>query len=209
MSKEEKQAQETGSDRKRGVAGPFPHIRRRRGPCRSEALTRDVLESWVRSDMVRFWLRFWARVEQMPSGCWEWRGAKTHRGYGRIVVLRPDGRHRPLAAHRIAYVYDGGELDEGIDLLHSCDNPACVRPEHLHPGDQAANMREMHVRGRAARGEKHGRAKLTVEQVRIIKRWAGDGVTTKSLARLFRVSEATARGVLSGRVWKHVSVEAA
>ena len=79
--------------------------------------------------------RFWSKVDKSPGqgpkgDCWEWQGAKTDRGYGRIK----DGKRMTLA-HRLSFVMAYGALPHvpghhGACVLHRCDNPACVRPEH-------------------------------------------------------------------------------
>lgn len=97
--------------------------------------------------------RFWARVNR-TDGCWLWTGeASAHFGYGRLNV-----KGRRTRAHRFSWELANGPIPVGKFLLHSCDNPLCVRPDHLRLGDQAENMRDMHARGRDRHSRKRSAA---------------------------------------------------
>lgn len=97
--------------------------------------------------------------------CWEWIGSKKSFGYGQITI-----QYRNYSAHRVAYeLYHGITLNSNQHILHSCDNPSCVNPNHLHIGTHADNMREKVERKRHPRGETNGSHKLTEEQVRVIR----------------------------------------
>lgn len=88
--------------------------------------------------------RFWRDVEKADGDCcWLWQGRTNERGYGLLSV---GGRDR--FAHRISYALHRGAVPEGALVLHSCDTPACVRPDHLCAGDAAENVRDMVSRGR-------------------------------------------------------------
>lgn len=87
--------------------------------------------------------RFWDKV-QKTDGCWEWSGARTG-GYGMLNLGRQLGTKR---AHILSYELNVGPTD-GRWVLHRCDNPPCVRPEHLFLGDVVDNNRDMADKGRA------------------------------------------------------------
>jgi hypothetical protein len=84
--------------------------------------------------------------------CWEWIGQRWKSGYG---YLRPN--RKIVSAHRYIYEELVGPIPDGLDLLHSCDNPGCVNPDHLRPGTHSENMKEAYRKGRKSqRGEKNG-----------------------------------------------------
>jgi hypothetical protein len=88
--------------------------------------------------------RFWAKV-QKSDGCWNWTGAKDQHGYG---DFRMGGRAMgSTRAHRVSWFLTFG-LSPKAHVLHHCDNPSCVRPDHLFLGDDLANMRDMSAKGR-------------------------------------------------------------
>ena len=88
--------------------------------------------------------RFWARVGEPDSnGCWPWLGTKRHTGYGKI---RNHYKHE--GTHRVSYTLNVGPIPQGLHVLHKCDNPTCVNPDHLFLGTQADNMKDMFKKGR-------------------------------------------------------------
>lgn len=87
---------------------------------------------------------FWERVDRSKD-CWEWRGYRNWAGYG-IIHPTPGVK---LRTHRIAYELTHGPIPIGLYVLHRCDNPSCVRPEHLFLGTLADNNRDMAAKGRA------------------------------------------------------------
>lgn len=88
--------------------------------------------------------RFWERVD-MSGDCWLWTGTLGRKGYGRV----PNYPMSPWAAHRVAYMLAVGPIPGDLLVLHRCDNPPCVRPDHLFLGTNADNMRDMRAKGRA------------------------------------------------------------
>lgn len=79
-------------------------------------------------------------------GCWEWQANKNTAGYGRLSIGGRDGRM--VLAHRVAFEHFVGPVPEGRFVLHHCDNPACVRPDHLWLGDARSNAADRDHKGR-------------------------------------------------------------
>ena len=80
--------------------------------------------------------RFWSKTKSVESGCIEWTAAKDKDGYGLFKV-----KDRMLRAHRAIFVlFKNIELKPQDIILHACDNPPCVNPEHLTVGTHSENV---------------------------------------------------------------------
>lgn len=143
------------------------------------------------------------------DGCWEWQGACDVYGYGRYYHLNTDGK-----AHRVAYQFACGPIPSDHVVCHRCDNPKCVRPDHLFLGLQADNARDMYAKGRqnlsglAAAdhsGDNHGQAKLTARDVEEMLALLKAGMTPKEASRRYNISLSRVYSIRSGRAWKCVS----
>lgn len=155
----------------------------------------------------RVLLRFWAKVEK-TDGCWLWRGTRNRDGYGVMAMpMRVQGRTAWLMerASRVMCILDGRPPGKQR-VRHSCDNPPCVRPEHLVLGSDADNVRDMIARGRIPRGEARGHSKLTAAQVvEIRNRYAADThLSCAALARDYKVNPQTIWMILRRKMWTHV-----
>jgi HNH endonuclease len=153
--------------------------------------------------------RFWSKVDKGDgSGCWIWTAATNGVGYGKLQVgCRYDGTRRFVLAHRLAWELIYGSAPERW-LLHRCDNPPCVRPDHLFEGDVVDNARDMVAKGRqkkgpcpANAGANNRFAKLTHDEAQRIRRLRMTGVGIADLARRFHVSKALITRVIYGRHW--------
>lgn len=149
----------------------------------------------------RFW-RFVAKSE----GCWSWvGGSKAQKGYG---LLQTGGRGSArVLAHRLSYEIHHGPIPDGLVVMHKCDNPNCVNPDHLRVGTTSENVKEAYEKRRKVspfkRGADHHGALLNEEAVRIIR--AHPTTPLKPLAAMFGCSTNAVSAVRNGRTWKHVS----
>jgi hypothetical protein len=144
--------------------------------------------------------RFLAKVVK-TEGCWLWTARKTPQGYGRFGY---QGENR--LAHRVAFELFKAPFASGLHVLHRCDNPGCVNPDHLFLGTNAANVEDKVSKGRAQRleGERNGRSKLTEADVLAIRDAVARGVHRQELARLYGVAPMHINSVAARRSWRHV-----
>ena len=154
--------------------------------------------------------RFRSKYDRPDDGCWIWRGSIGSYGY---AVFWLDGRQE--RASRVALFIDGRQpTDDRPFACHHCDNPRCVRPDHLYWGSHEENMRDRMVRGRTARGDRmphqrihgsaHPRAKLTEDDVRAIRARYRHGLGGE-LMREYGISQASLWSIVNGRSWRSVA----
>jgi hypothetical protein len=138
---------------------------------------------------------------------WYWTGNLDRKGYGRLArggtSRKPGARTR--AAHRVAYTLFKGPIPDGMFVLHNCDTPPCVNPEHLRVDTQDANLEEMRAKGRQTRGSAVWSSRLTEDHVRTMRdQWAA-GATIRWLATEYGVGTATISKAVRGLTWQHVN----
>jgi len=111
---------------------------------------------------------FWANVQKTET-CWNWNGPFDKDGYGRTHY-----NGNTSLVHRVSWILNKGAIPDGNQVLHHCDNPPCVNPDHLFLGNPKINAEDRVKKNRQAqgeslgllmRGENHGKAKLTAKQV--------------------------------------------
>jgi len=144
--------------------------------------------------------RFWASIENKSisgADCWEWVKGKDEKGYGGIFE---SGRGR-IKSHRLSWEINVGEIPEGFHVLHKCDNPSCVNPAHLWLGTHQDNMKDSKEKGRRPMGEDNVRSKLSVQEVKTIRKLRKDGMKYSELAKMFNVSRQTIPDIINGRCW--------
>ena len=137
--------------------------------------------------------------------CYLWTGYRDHQGYGLASV--PSGRSAHTRAHRLAWRITYGPIPDGLHVLHRCDNPPCVRPDHLFLGTHAENMQDMVDKGRARNaahpGELNPGAKLTLRQVIEIRVCYHEyKLRQKAIALAFQISPRQVGRIVRGERWK-------
>lgn len=139
------------------------------------------------------------------GGCWIWTGFVDKSGYGVVNSERMSGKRIPARAHRVIYKLLVGPIPAGKLLMHSCDNPPCVNPQHLTPGTDAENLADMVRKGRSARGSKHWGAKLNEAQVMEARRkYATGKYTLAMLAAEYGLTVTPVSQLIRGVTWKHL-----
>lgn len=127
------------------------------------------------------------------TGCWEWTGQRKKDRFDYGLLWIGQGVKR---AHRVSYEVHKGPIPEGLDILHSCDNPPCINPDHLSVGTRGENCTDAASRDRFPLNEKHHNTKLTVEQVKEIREYDGD-FTQAELAKLYGVHQSLINRIIN------------
>lgn len=158
----------------------------------------------LRSDEERFWPKVNLNGPIPPhmqhlGECWVWMRAKDPYGYGRFCPKRT----KPMLAHRFAYEAAYGVIPPGLDILHLCDNPSCVRPSHLKAGTHRENMHDAIVKGIWSPKEcARTNSRLDETKVADIRaRHAAGGISQQRLATEYGVSRPTVSRILAGNAW--------
>lgn len=153
--------------------------------------------------------KFWAKIKRRGKNeCWEWIASKYPMGYGRMSKNR--------YAHRVSWIIHFGEIPKGLCVLHKCDNPPCVNPEHLWLGTMADNIADRDRKGRyisgmlgkqhPRHGEKHSFAKLTEKDVLKIRKLHKESkLTTLKIAQLFNMSYGGISHIIYRSCWKYLT----
>ena len=129
--------------------------------------------------------------------CWEWKAYRTREGYGQLWL-----NGNATCAHRLAWELANGPIPEGLCVLHHCDNPGCVNPSHLFLGTRIDNNHDRDEKGRTPHGAKNGRARLTREEAREIRRLYESGeYSQRELGERFGVSQQHVSGIARRKHW--------
>jgi HNH endonuclease len=160
--------------------------------------------------------RFWEKVnkdgpmcERLGTQCWVWIGFIHKNGYGRVYTKA----HGSTKAHRVSWEMANGEIPEGIEVCHRCDNPPCIRPDHLFLGTHLDNITDMINKGRRrpsssvdSSGEHNPHHELTNNDVIAMReRYAQGGISTASLAKIYKTNPHNVRLIIRRMAWKCVN----
>ena len=126
--------------------------------------------------------KFFSKVKKTES-CWLWLGSKNNKGYGLLAVSKIGRKSDVQLAHRVSWWIHNDHIYDGLQVLHKCDNPICVNPDHLFLGTQSDNIRDCVTKNR------HWAPwKLSKEQLLVIKQLMVTGLTDNEIAGRFGVS---------------------
>jgi hypothetical protein len=141
---------------------------------------------------------FWERVQKTPT-CWLWTAGTDKDGYGKL---------RRTKAHRIAWEMQYGPIPEGLMVCHHCDNPRCVRHDHLFLGTNSDNQRDAIQKGRKVilRGEACSWARLQSTDIVPIFELAIQGISQRVIAQAYGVSQTSISDVLRRKRWLNLSI---
>lgn len=135
----------------------------------------------------------------IENGCWIWLGKKGQDGYGQIMINKKRQR-----VHRVSHELFIGPITDKLIILHSCNNPLCINPDHLSQGTIKQNSIDMIFSGNSMRGSKNHFAKLDEKKVISIRQMHKKGFPLVILASKFNVTIHCIKQIISRRIWKHI-----
>lgn len=151
---------------------------------------------------------FWSRVDK-SGDCWLWVGSKDEKGYGTVRY-----RGKTEKAHRVSWEIANAAPAGAMFVCHKCDNPSCVRPDHLFLGTNHDNALDRHMKGRSKalfvcgheinRGSSHPRTNLTEAIVIDIRNQHAAGVSQRDLAKEHGIHSSQISRIVNRRNWSHV-----
>ena len=145
------------------------------------------------------------RNSKKVGSCWIWTGCKKRFGYGTMTIgSRKDGTRATIMTHRASYMVFKGEIPKGMCVLHKCDNPSCVNPDHLWLGTRQDNVddRERKGRNNPPRGEAHPKSPFTWNDIYRIRKIRQEGKTLRGIAREYGVHHTSIMAICSFESWK-------
>jgi hypothetical protein len=145
--------------------------------------------------------RFLSKLNKLPNGCWLWTDHRDECGYGKFRIGK-----QMFLAHRFSFEIHKGQIPEGMECMHTCDNPPCCNPSHLRAGSHKENCEDRTLKGRDIlfSGERNGQHKLTARQVLIIRELSDP---PEVIAEKFRISITQVKRLRNFQQWRHLGMQ--
>ncbi len=149
--------------------------------------------------------RFWSHVDKTEDDqqCWLWRASGSDEGYGHFS-LRRNNRGICALAHRMAWAITNGPILNGLSVLHRCDVPSCVNPNHLWLGTQAENMADMIQKKRLPVGVKRWNNRFSEADVLDMRDLRNKGWKLKEIGQKYAAKLYIICDIVNRRSWKHL-----
>lgn len=154
--------------------------------------------------------RFFSYVRKIATGCHEWQRRFDKQGYGFFHFVGCQGKLLYLRAHRCAWEYAFGPVPADVCVLHECDNPKCVNPDHLFLGTRTDNHDDMVAKNRhnkfgsGLHGSQVPNAKLTEKRVVVVIRKLLAGKSQNRVAQELGLHSNIVSSIARGVAWAHV-----
>lgn len=142
--------------------------------------------------------KFFEKVFKTQN-CWLWKAAKTNKGYGNFW-----NGQRLIMAHRFSYILHKGEIPDGMFVMHTCDNPPCVNPDHLVTGTPRENTLDMFKKGRNVSRYTYKQSRVADMVPAIRKRYSENECSYREICEEFGLSIRTVWLILSGKSYKDI-----
>lgn len=141
----------------------------------------------------------------VETQCIEWTGFKDKNGYGELCIIK-NGIERFWKAHRASWLVHNGDIPNNMLVCHYCDNPSCIRIEHLFLGTHKDNMKDKMQKGRhrTHKGSECKRSKLNEIQAMEILNLKNSGISSHELCKKYNIKASTIRSIWQRRTWKHI-----
>ena len=172
--------------------------------CEQPAFSRNLCKKCYMRERYKGSLNQFSRVKIAVSlethihkteSCWLWTGDKYSSGYGVVTISNHFRKKKRIAAHRYVYQKLVGPIPEGKIVMHKCDNPPCVNPDHLRLGTIAENNADTAIKRRHHYGLDHWNGRLSDEQIVEIRQ---SPLTQAALAKQYGVDQSHISRIKSG-----------
>jgi hypothetical protein len=152
--------------------------------------------------------KYWAKVDKSGS-CWLWTAYKTKKGYGEVRFNNITYRAHRVSAYISGLIPSIKSVNGADQVLHTCDTPSCMNPDHFFIGSNADNMKDRDSKGRqvggVSKGEANGQSKLTEKEVIDIRRfYAQGGISYRDLAKIYGVAHSQIACIVKRQTWAYL-----